>query len=127
MNSMNAIQLGNVDLNLLVLFDAVFATRNVGRAARQLNLTASAVSHGLARLRKLFTDPLFLRTPKGVVPTARADELAPAVTDILSRVGAVVAMSTPFDPRTSVRRFVLGMADALAAVHLPALLAVTRR
>jgi DNA-binding transcriptional LysR family regulator len=124
---MNAAHLSKVDLNLLVLFDAVMAARNVGRAARQLNVTASAVSHGLGRLRQLFADPLFLRTPKGVVPTARANELAPAVGDILSRVGAVVAAGAPFDPRTSARRFVLGMADATAAVHLPALLAAIGR
>jgi DNA-binding transcriptional LysR family regulator len=124
---MNQAQLATVDLNLLVLFEAVMAARNVGRAARQLNVTASAVSHGLGRLRQLFADPLFLRTPKGVVPTARANELAPAVSDILLRVGAVVAAGTPFDPRTSTRRFVLGMPDATAVVHLPALLAATRQ
>lgn len=124
---MNSAHLGNIDLNLLVLFDVVSAEKNVGRAARRLSLTASAVSHGLGRLRTLFADPLFLRTPKGVVPTARANELAPAVAEILARVQVVVAAGTPFEPRTSTRRFVLGMADATAAVHLPALLAHTRR
>lgn len=124
---MNSVHLAGVDLNLLVLFDVVLTQKNVGRAARQLNLSPSAVSHGLGRLRRLFEDPLFLRTPKGVVPTARANELAPAVADILARVETVVAASTPFDPRTSTRRFVLGMADASAVVVLPALLAHTRR
>ena len=124
---LNSAQLGAIDLNLLVLFDVVVAEQNVGRAARKLNLSASAVSHGLARLRRLFADPLFLRTPKGVVPTARANELAPAIADILSRVGAVVAASTPFDALTSTRRFVLGMADASAVVVLPALLAQIHR
>jgi DNA-binding transcriptional LysR family regulator len=124
---LNSAQLSAVDLNLLVLFDVVLAEQNVSRAARRLNLSASAVSHGLGRLRRLFADPLFLRTPKGVVPTARANELAPAIADILSRVGAVMAASTPFDARTSTRRFVLGMADASAVVVLPALLAHTRQ
>lgn len=120
-------QLANVDLNLLVLFRAVLAEKNVGRAAELLNLSPSAVSHGLGRLRRLLEDPLFLRTPKGVVPTARASELAPAINDILTRVEAVVAACTPFEPRTSTRRFVLGMADATAVVHLPALLAHVRK
>lgn len=124
---LNSAQLNAVDLNLLVLFNVVLAEQNVSRAARRLSLSASAVSHGLGRLRRLFADPLFLRTPKGVVPTARANELAPAIADILSRVSAVVAASTPFDARTSKRRFVLGMADATAAVHLPALLAHIRK
>lgn len=120
---LNSTHLATVDLNLLVLFDVVLAEHNVSRAARRLSLSASAVSHGLGRLRRVFADPLFLRTPKGVVPTARANELAPAIADILARVGAVVAASTPFDARTSTRRFVLGMADASAVVVLPALLA----
>jgi DNA-binding transcriptional LysR family regulator len=120
---LNSAQLAAVDLNLLVLFDVVLAEQSVSRAARRLNLSASAVSHGLGRLRRLFADPLFLRTPKGVVPTARANELAPAIVDILSRVGTVMATRSPFDAGTSTRRFVLGMADASAVVVLPALLA----
>lgn len=124
---LNSAQLSGVDLNLLVLFDVVLSEQNVGRAARQLNLSASAVSHGLGRLRRLFVDPLFLRTPKGVVPTARANELAPAIANVLSLIGSVVAASTPFDPSTSTRRFVLGMADASAVVVLPRLLASTRQ
>jgi DNA-binding transcriptional LysR family regulator len=124
---LNSAQLGAVDLNLLVLFDVVLAERNVSRAARRLSLSASAVSHGLGRLRRLFSDPLFLRTPKGVVPTARANELAPAIADILARACAVVAASAPFDATTSTRRFVLGMADASAVVVLPALLAYIQK
>ena len=69
---LNEIDLSRADLNLLVLFEAVLEERHVGRAAERLNLSASAVSHGLGRLRRLLNDPLFLRTPKGVVPTARA-------------------------------------------------------
>jgi DNA-binding transcriptional LysR family regulator len=121
------VQLANVDLNLLVLFSVVLGEKNVGRAAKRLSLSASAVSHGLGRLRKLFEDPLFLRTPKGVVPTARANELAPAVTEILARVEMVLAASTPFEPHTSTRRFVLGMSDATAVVQLPSLLAHVRQ
>ena len=70
------IDLSRADLNLLVLFEVVLAERNVGRAAQRLKLTPPAVSHGLGRLRRLLNDPLFLRTPKGVVPTARAIDLA---------------------------------------------------
>jgi len=76
---------------LFVLFETVLTERHVGRAADRLNLTPSAVSHGLGRLRQLLNDPLFLRTPKGVVPTARATELAEPIADILARVRRVVA------------------------------------
>ena len=72
---LNQISLSRVDLNLLVLFRTVLEEGHVARAAGRLNLTPSAVSHALGRLRHLLNDPLFLRTPKGVVPTARALEL----------------------------------------------------
>ena len=83
---LNEIDLSRADLNLLVLFDVVLNEQHVGRAAKKLNLSPSAVSHGLGRLRRLLNDPLFLRTPKGVVPTERAIELAEPVADILARM-----------------------------------------
>ena len=113
---LNEIDLSRTDLNLLVLFDAVMRERNVGRAAARLNLTASAVSHGLGRLRHLLNDPLFLRTPRGVVPTERAEKLAEPIAEILARVRGVVATAEPFDPATSSRRFIIGAPDAIAAV-----------
>jgi DNA-binding transcriptional LysR family regulator len=124
---LNEIDLSRTDLNLLVLFEAVLAERHVGRAADRLSLTASAVSHGLGRLRKLLNDPLFLRTPKGVVPTARAIELAEPVAEILARVRNVVSTAEPFDPAQSTRRFMLGSPDGALAVFLPDLLAALSR
>ena len=78
-------------------------------------MTPSAVSHALVRLRQLLNDPLFLRTPKGVAPTARALELGEPVAEILARIGSVVASAVPFDAATSVRRFVIGAPDAVMA------------
>jgi DNA-binding transcriptional LysR family regulator len=118
--------LSRLDLNLLTLFDTVRREGHVGRAADRLNLSPSAVSHGLARLRRMFDDPLFLRTPKGVALTARAEEMAPSVTEILDRIRTVMAGAAPFDPAQSRRRFVLGAPDAVAAVVLPPLLAVLK-
>jgi DNA-binding transcriptional LysR family regulator len=123
---LNEIDLSRADLNLLVLFEVVLEERHVGRAAEKLNLSPSAVSHGLGRLRRLLNDPLFLRTPKGVVPTARATELAEPVADILARVRRVVSTAEPFDPAKSTRRFTIGAPDALSAVFLPPLLADLR-
>jgi DNA-binding transcriptional LysR family regulator len=127
MKMLNQIDLSRADLNLLVLFEVVLEERHVGRAAERLSLSASAVSHGLGRLRRLLNDPLFLRTPKGVVPTARAIELAQPIADILARIRDVVAAAEPFDPATSKRRFTLGAPDAVSAVVLPPLLAKLRR
>src|SRR5579885_3481731 len=114
---LNRIDLSRADLNLLVLFEAVLEERHVGRAAERLNLTPSAVSHGLGRLRQLLNDPLFLRTPKGVVPTARATEIAAPVAEVLARVRSVMATAAPFDPSTSTRRFTIGAPDGAAHRH----------
>jgi DNA-binding transcriptional LysR family regulator len=119
---LNQIDLSRVDLNLLVLFEAVLQEGHVGRAAQRMNLTPSAVSHGLGRLCHLLNDPLFLRTPKGVVPTERASELAAPIAEVLARVRSVVASAEPFDPSTSTRRFAIGAPDGVSAVLLPALL-----
>ncbi|WP_157672651.1 LysR family transcriptional regulator, partial [Chelatococcus daeguensis] len=120
---LNQIDLSRADLNLLVLFEAVLEKRHVGRAADTLNLTPSAVSHGLGRLRRLLNDPLFLKTPKGVVPTARALELAAPVADVLARARRVIATAEQFNPTTSTRRFIIGAPDGVSAVFLPPLLA----
>lgn len=119
---LNQIDLSRVDLNLLILFETVFDQRHVGRAAERLSLSPSAVSHGLGRLRRLLNDPLFLPTPKGVVPTDRAAELSASIADVLSRVRAILSTAAPFDPATSVRRFSIGAPDGVSAVILPTLL-----
>ena len=111
----NASHLARVDVNLLVLLHVVLEEGHVGRAADRLRLTSSAVSHGLARLRRLLNDPLFLRTPKGIVPTARALALREPVAEILSLVQSVLRTAVPFDPATSSRRFVIGSPDAVLA------------
>jgi DNA-binding transcriptional LysR family regulator len=124
---LNQNQLSRIDLNLLVLFDVVLAERHVGRAAERLILTPSAVSHSLGRLRVLLNDPLFLRKPKGVEPTARALELAAPIAEILQRVGNVISTAAPFDPATTRRRFAIGAPDAVLAVFLLPLLDVLSR
>ena len=124
---LNKLNLARADLNLLVLFEAVFEERHVGRAAARMHISASAVSHGLGRLRRLMQDPLFLRHPKGVVPTDRARQLAGPVADVLERARQVMAQSEVFDAAKSTRRFLIGAPDAVSAVLLPPLLARVRR
>ena len=124
---LNEIDLSRADLNLLVLFEAVIEERHVGRTAARLHLTASAVSHGLGRLRRLLNDPLFLRTPKGMVPTARAAELAGPVAEVLARARSIISTAEPFDAAVSMRRFGIGAPDAASAVLLPPLLTELRQ
>jgi DNA-binding transcriptional LysR family regulator len=124
---LNRTNLARIDLNLLVLFEAVFEERHVGRAATRMHISPSAVSHGLGRLRRLMNDPLFLRQPKGVVPTDRARQLAAPVADILERARQVIENAEKFDPAKSVRRFMIGAPDGASAVLLPAMMSELRR
>src|SRR5712664_789837 len=70
------VKLNAIDLNLLVVFDALMLERNVTRAARRLALSQPALSHALGRLRHMLKDELFIRSPKGMIPTPRAEQLA---------------------------------------------------
>jgi DNA-binding transcriptional LysR family regulator len=124
---MNETDLTRADLNLLVLFEAVMEERSVTRAAARLRVSPSAVSHGLVRLRRLLNDPLFLKHPKGMVPTARALDIAAAVDDILTRIRTVVMGATWFDPAHSSRRFTIGAPDGVSAVVLPPLFSAIER
>src|SRR5579863_10059445 len=67
---------GSVDLNLLIVFDAVMQERSLTRAGRRLGLSQPATSHALARLRTMLGDELFVRTPEGMQPTPRAEQIA---------------------------------------------------
>lgn len=109
------LSIGRTDLNLLKVFDAVYEDRNLVLAGRRLNLSQSAVSHALARLRELVGDDLFLRTGKGMVPTARATTMAPALRDSLRRIEATLGVE-PFTPEDSTRRFVIAANDHVTAV-----------
>jgi DNA-binding transcriptional LysR family regulator len=124
---LNRTNLARIDLNLLVLFEAVLEEKHVGRAATRMHVSPSAVSHGLGRLRRLLHDPLFLRQPRGVAPTERARQLAAPIADILERARQVMSEAIGFDPATSRRRFVIGAPDGAYAVLLPPLLAEIRR
>ena len=94
------IDIRNIEINLLVAFDALYDTGNVSRAAERLSLTQPTVSGMLSRLRALFGDPLFVRTRHGVLPTPRADELRDPVKTVLANVEALVEPRT-FDPATA--------------------------
>ena len=118
---LNHAQLARTDLNLLLIFDLLFEERNSGRTAARLNLSPSAISHALRRLRALLDDPLFLPTPRGMVPTERAVALAPAVRDIVGRVQGVLSDNVAFDPSTASRRFRIGAPDGAVSVLVPRL------
>jgi DNA-binding transcriptional LysR family regulator len=110
----------SIDLNLLVVFDAVMRERSVTRAGRAIGLSQPAMSHALARLRHMLDDELFVRTPDGMAPTPRAERLAEPVRNALSEMQLALE-PVSFDPRTSERTFVIGMNNLAAVVLAPPL------
>lgn len=100
-----------IDLNLLKAFDALMVERGVTRAAQRIGLSQPAMSHALARLRDLFKDDLFVRTPAGLEPTNRARDLAALLEPALEGVRAALNLANGFDPATSHRTFTAAMAE----------------
>ncbi len=117
--------LRRIDLNLLVILDALLSEQHVTRAAERLHLSQPAVSHALARLRDLLGDPLLVRAGSGLAPTARALELVAPLTEALAQVQSLLAPNT-FDPARARRTFRLAMSDYGAAIILPGLIRTLR-
>lgn len=118
---MDRINLSGIDLNLLLVFHALMLERSVTRAGQRISLTQSATSNALARLRVLLDDALFVKTPRGMVPTPRAQSLAEPIQLALHQIAAAVQPPTPFDPSKSQRMFNLGMSDYVEFALLPSL------
>src|SRR5712692_5190724 len=109
-------KLGAIDLNLLVVFDAIMRERSVTRAGNRLGLSQPAMSHALARLRQMLKDELFVRSPKGMIPTPRAEQLALPVRQALDGLQHSLE-PTQFDPSKATRTFRVAV-DNYAAVVL---------
>ena len=118
-------RLRNLDLNLLLVFDAVLRERSVVRAADSLAISQPAVSHALNRLRHALKDKLFVRTPAGMSPTPRAEQLALPVRKALNELQLAVEGDT-FDPSTADRRFTIAVNNYAAVVAAGPILAAVR-
>src|SRR5258708_12178086 len=112
----------DVDLNLLRVFDVVLREKNVTGAAVRLGLTQPAVSNALARLRVLFDDALFVRTPGGMDATPFARELGEPVRQALALLESALAHGPGFDAATSSRAFRFYMSDLGQIEFLPPLI-----
>ena len=117
-----SLRLSALDLNLLVVFDAIVKDRNVTAAARRVGLSQPAMSSALARLRKTFNDPLFVRTGRGMQPTPYAQMLAPPIQRACELVANSLEIDTSFDPLSATCTFQFYMTDIGEAVFLPKLL-----
>ena len=116
------INLWRVDLNLLVVLEAIVVEGGVSRAALKLNLTQPAVSHALARLRELFGDPLFMRQGRTLVPSALTRRLIEPLQQSLRAVGSLIEHSEGFDPRRSEMTFTVATRDPMEVLLLPGLM-----
>jgi len=111
-----------IDLNLFVVFDAVYVERNLTRSGEKLGMSQPAVSNALARLRGAFKDRLFVKTSQGMQPTALAQLIAEPVRQALDLFNLSLS-SVAYDPATSNRVFRLAMTDYGASLLLPELVA----
>ena len=112
----------NVDLNLLVVFDALSRQRSVGRAGETLGLSQPATSAALARLRLIFDDALFVRAGTQMKPTPRALELGPVVHRVVETINHEILQQARFDPARAERSFTLLTPDIGEVAFLPGVL-----
>lgn len=116
----------NLDLNLLVIADALYRHKNVSKAAQDLGVTQSAVSHALARLRTHFHDPMFVRTSKGVAPTAFARGIQSDLNEVLQKAELLASRKTEFSVKEAQGRITITTTDYVEAVVMPILLPIMR-
>ena len=112
-------KLSDIDLNLFVIFDAIYTEGNLTRAGEIIGITQPAVSNSLSRLRNLFDYPLFVRTAEGMVPTPVSQNIIGSVRQALGLIRSSVQESESFDPMVSDKRFRVSMTDLSQSIVLP--------
>jgi DNA-binding transcriptional LysR family regulator len=117
-----ASQLSRIDLNLLTVLDALLSERSVTRAAAKLGLSQPAASNALARLREVLSDPLLVRTRRGMTPTARALALEAPLRDALGRLAHALLQTGEFEAGQAHREFTLSATDYVQFVLLGGLM-----
>ncbi|WP_234023079.1 LysR family transcriptional regulator [Sorangium cellulosum] len=121
-------ELAALDLNLLVVLDALLAERHVTRAAARVGMTQPACSHALGRLRRALGDPLLVRGARGaMLLTPRAEALGPGLRAALQGLATALRGEAQFDPATARRRFRIAAGDYAELVLLPPLLSILAR
>ena len=119
--------INTVDLNLFLVFQAIYVTRSVTLAGERTGMTQSAASNALKRLRERFADPLFVRTPEGMIPTPLAERLIDAVDAGLGKFAQAIDQGRQFDAATSDRTFRIAINDIGQLVMMPQLLAAAQQ
>ena len=115
--------LARIDLNLFIVFEAIYGERNITRAAERLSVTQPTVSNALARLRRSLDDPLFVKTRAGMQPTALAESIAPRIGEALHVLRLVAKQGQSFDPSASRRVFRISVVEPFDSLVIPHLFA----
>lgn len=113
--------ISSIDLNLLLVFEALIEERHVGRAAKRIGLSQPAFSNAIGRLRSRLHDPLFVRTAQGMMPTPRAEQLADPVRSALAQLRQTFEAPNTFDPSASAHHFRIGLSDDVELRLMPLL------
>ncbi|WP_407792351.1 LysR family transcriptional regulator [Pigmentiphaga litoralis] len=119
--------LHGLDLNFLLVFEALWETRSVSRASEKLALSQPATSHALAKMRTLFDDPLFVRVKNDMHPTPRAIEMAGPIQQVLEVTRLKILSTQPFDAARAGKTFTFCMTDVGETAYLPAIVDEVRR
>lgn len=115
-------KISDIDLNLLVFFEAIYHEQSITNAAKRVGIAQSSLSSALKRLRALFNDELFIRSGNAMRPTRKAEQLAPLIEDSLKNARRAITITRHFDPMQSDRTFVIGGSDLVAFTILPDLI-----
>ncbi|WP_164848492.1 LysR family transcriptional regulator [Halobacteriovorax sp. HLS] len=114
--------INGMDLNLLLVFNALIETKSVSKGAKLIGLSQPAMSHALNRLRLILDDDLFLRTPKGMVPTPKAEGIKDIIASSLGQLESGLFSAEQFDPHTHKKRFTITSSDCECMTFIPYLI-----
>ena len=119
--------LNNEDLNLLVVFEAMLETRSVSKASARMGISQPSMSHMLAKMRKSFDDPMFIRVKNEMQPTPRALAVAQPIRQAMELARSEIFQRRSFEPATSTQTFTLRMTDVAEASYLPQVINEVRK
>lgn len=114
--------LREVDLNFLVVFEAMYRERNQSRAGKLLNMSQPAVSNALNKLRSIFNDRLFVKTAEGMQPTPKSEKLAPLICKVIDQLQSIYSEFSEYQPQSSKQIFRMSMSDYSESMIFPNLL-----
>ena len=118
------IDLGTINLNLLVALNALFSERSVTRAGKKVGIAQSSMSHALSTLREIFDDPLLVRSPEGMIPTPRGEQLEAPLREALEQLRKAIEAPTEFEPACANARFSVASDEIQQVILLPRLLQI---